>query len=60
MGAGDLKEYKQRRDFKKSPEPSGRRLCSRQQRFVIHKHDASSLHYDFRLEIGGGREEKSG
>lgn len=49
-----LAEYRGKRDFEQTPEPTGRRL--RKPRgpliFVIQKHDASSLHYDFRLEIG--------
>ena len=53
MAPDELREYRQKRDFKKSPEPSGRRPRSKRQRFVIHKHDASSLHYDFRLEARG-------
>jgi DNA ligase D-like protein (predicted 3'-phosphoesterase) len=49
-----LKAYQQKRDFRRSPEPSGgRRKRSRQPIFVIQKHDASTLHYDFRLEVDG-------
>lgn len=50
-----LAEYKKKRDFGKTPEPSGVKLKKPGQLplFVIQKHDASSLHYDFRLEIGG-------
>jgi bifunctional non-homologous end joining protein LigD len=50
-----LKKYKQMRDFGATPEPSGgvpkgkRRLPI----FVIQKHHASHLHYDFRLEMEG-------
>jgi DNA ligase D-like protein (predicted 3'-phosphoesterase) len=54
MPQGELKEYRRKRDFKRTPEPSGRRKGSaREARFVIQKHDASRLHYDFRLEVGG-------
>lgn len=50
----DLEEYSRKRDFEKTREPSGARKGSgRERRFVIQKHDASSLHYDFRLSIGG-------
>jgi bifunctional non-homologous end joining protein LigD len=49
-----LKEYKRKRDFKKTPEPSGTGAKSAPGRqFVIQKHAASRLHYDFRLELGG-------
>jgi bifunctional non-homologous end joining protein LigD len=48
-----LTKYKQKRDFKSSPEPMGGRASSAQLRFVIQKHDASHLHYDFRLEMEG-------
>ncbi len=49
-----LKTYRDKRDFRTSPEPSGERDDSGgAPRFVIQKHDASSLHYDLRLEIDG-------
>jgi DNA ligase D-like protein (predicted 3'-phosphoesterase) len=48
-----LKEYKRKRDFRKSPEPQeSSREPAGKPLFVIQKHDASSLHYDFRLEVG--------
>jgi bifunctional non-homologous end joining protein LigD len=56
-----LKEYNTKRDFKKTPEPSGgsrrgdpRRTNNEALRFVIQKHKASRLHYDFRLETPDG------
>ena len=49
-----LSEYKKKRDFKKTTEPSGgKEKKSDQPRFVIQKHDATNLHYDFRLEMDG-------
>src|SRR5437867_10681831 len=49
-----LAEYRKKRTSR-SPEPQGRQRRGRakRRRFVVHKHDASSLHYDFRLEAGG-------
>lgn len=52
-----LKKYKQKRDFSKTAEPSGGKPLPKQVRgacrFVIQKHDASRLHYDFRLQMEG-------
>jgi bifunctional non-homologous end joining protein LigD len=51
-----LAEYKKKRDFKVTAEPSGKplpKLVKGACRFVIQKHDASRLHYDFRLEMDG-------
>jgi bifunctional non-homologous end joining protein LigD len=49
-----LKEYKRKRDFHKTPEPvGGESNPASGLRFVIQKHAASRLHYDFRLEHNG-------
>jgi DNA ligase D-like protein (predicted 3'-phosphoesterase) len=51
-----LDEYRRKRDFSGTPEPPGRkpaRNANKPASFVIQKHAASSLHYDFRLEIEG-------
>ena len=48
-----LKEYKNKRSFAKTPEPQGGRPDSKTLRFVVQKHAASRLHYDFRLEMDG-------
>jgi bifunctional non-homologous end joining protein LigD len=50
-----LTEYKRKRDFKKTPEPAGNKTAPRKQelQFVVQKHRASRLHYDFRLEWRG-------
>jgi bifunctional non-homologous end joining protein LigD len=53
--APSLKTYRSKRDFGKTAEPSGaRRVASgKHLRFVIQKHAATRLHYDFRLELDG-------
>jgi DNA ligase D-like protein (predicted 3'-phosphoesterase) len=48
-----LQEYRRKRDFKETPEPRTSKTRRKQPTFVIQKHAASSLHYDFRLQIGG-------
>lgn len=51
---GSLEEYERKRNFDRSGEPKPKRRASKgRPRFVIQKHDASSLHYDFRLEADG-------
>ncbi len=53
--AGSLQRYHKKRDFKETPEPRGARTkgSSKRLRFVIQKHHATRLHYDFRLEADG-------
>ena len=49
-----LVRYRDKRDFSKTPEPAGKALRSRGDlQFVIQKHAARRLHYDFRLELDG-------
>jgi DNA ligase D-like protein (predicted 3'-phosphoesterase) len=49
-----LTEYQEKRDFRRTAEPTGGdREPSKRPIFVIQKHDASSLHYDLRLEVDG-------
>ena len=50
----DLAAYRKKRDFAKTSEPSGGRPpAAGGNRFVVHKHHASSDHYDLRLEHNG-------
>ena len=48
-----LSLYKKKRTFNQTPEPTGGKSKANQLVFVIQKHDASRLHYDFRLEMDG-------
>src|SRR5918997_1923308 len=54
----DIETYNRKRDFSKTGEPKGRKLKGRTFKdggasFVVQKHDASRLHWDFRLEMDG-------
>lgn len=54
--ADPLEEYREKRDFEHTPEPSGNTPARERKSaptFVIQKHAASTLHYDFRLEVDG-------
>jgi bifunctional non-homologous end joining protein LigD len=48
-----LREYKRKRNFKRTPEPGPKVAPKAGWSFVIQKHAASHLHYDFRLELDG-------
>src|SRR3954469_10444951 len=49
-----LTEYKKKRNFRATPEPEGKVKKNAGNSFVIQKHAATRLHYDFRLEMEGG------
>ncbi len=48
-----LGDYYKKRNFHKTPEPTGKISLKGQHRFIIQKHAASHLHYDFRIELNG-------
>lgn len=48
-----LEKYNEKRHFNRTPEPPGKVARGKNHRFVVQKHRASRLHYDFRLEMEG-------
>ena len=52
-GSEDLKRYWAKRNFRVTPEPRGAVAKGSHNRFVVQKHAARRLHYDFRLELAG-------
>jgi bifunctional non-homologous end joining protein LigD len=54
-GTGSLNRYHEKRQFSDTPEPRGsvKRRKAGALRFLVQKHDATRLHYDFRLELDG-------
>ncbi len=57
MAARSLTTYRKKRNFRRTPEPGGRRGGAKKGRgkkpvFVIQKHAARQMHYDFRLQVG--------
>src|ERR1700730_208679 len=48
-----LEEYKRKRRFEQTPEPPAKVQKKTEHRFVVQKHDATRLHYDFRVELDG-------
>jgi bifunctional non-homologous end joining protein LigD len=55
VASKELSTYRKKRDFSRTAEPTGkaRVAASQHRRFVIQKHDATRMHYDFRLEFDG-------
>lgn len=50
---GGLDEYNAKRDFTRTREPAGKKAKGGSNLFIVQKHDARRLHYDFRLEVDG-------
>ena len=48
-----LEDYRAKRDFEKTTEPSGEEAAEAGNRFVVHEHHATRLHFDLRLEMEG-------
>jgi bifunctional non-homologous end joining protein LigD len=48
-----LTQYRKKRSFNQTPEPTGGKSKAKELVFVVQKHDATRLHYDFRLEMEG-------
>src|SRR5438094_933996 len=48
-----LKRYNEKRDFRLTAEPRGRAARGAGHAYVIQQHDASRMHFDFRLELDG-------
>ena len=53
MPPDSLEKYNAKRDFAKTAEPAGKIAPGQGNRFIVQKHDATRLHWDFRLEIDG-------
>lgn len=53
MASERLGDYRAKRDFARTAEPEGGGRVAAGSRFVVHKHHATSDHYDLRLELGG-------
>lgn len=51
--ADPLRDYNRKRDFTRTKEPAGKRGRRAGNSFIVQKHDATRLHYDFRLEMDG-------
>lgn len=52
MATQKLRAYPKKRDFTRSQEPLGSTADDRGARYVVHKHHATSDHYDLRLQVG--------